>query len=205
MSTVDELKALLAKRFRHDLDELKQNKIRVIAIGVCFVMLVAFKLSDDENGEEINVDAPPVTKDLPVQKLPAKVPAQMPASLDGVKIVLGATNDELFIGDPFATPPKPKPPPKVEPPKVELPTIPPPQPLEPPQTPPPTKVEPKEKIVLTGTAISGTNKTAMFLRDKKNVFLYVGDEIGGRIIADITPDFVIFTDGKRLYLQKELN
>jgi len=160
--------------------------------------------NDGSDGEEIALDAPPATKDLPVQKLPAKVPAQVPEAPEGVKIVLGANSDELFVGDPFASPPKPKPAPKVEPPpKVELPPIPPPQPIQqPPQTQP---TAPKEKIVLTGTAISGTNKTAMFLRDKETVFLTVGDEIGGRIISDVGVDFVTFTDGKRLYLQKELN
>ena len=198
---MDELKDKLAEWFRRDLDELKQNKVRVIALGVCFVMLVAFWLSNDgSDGEEIALDAPPATKDLPVQKLPAKVPAQVPEAPEGVKIVLGANSDELFVGDPFASPPKPKPAPKVEPPpKIELPPIPPSQPI---QTQP---TAPKEKIVLTGTAISATNKTAMFLRDKKTEFLTVGDEIGGRIISDIAPDFVTFKDGTRLYLQKELN
>ena len=197
---MDELKDKLAEWFRRDLDELKQNKVRVIALGVCFVMLVAFWLTDDGSDvEEIDVDAPPVTKDLPVQKLPAKVPAQTPEAPDGVKIVLGANSDTLYVGDPFAAPPKPK----VEPPpKVTLPPIPPSQPIQPPQ---PQPTAPTERIILTGTAISGTKKTAMFLRGKETVFLSVGDEIGGRIISDVAPDFVTFADGKRLYLQKELN
>ena len=121
----------------------------------------------------------------------------MPESPDGVKIVLGATSDELFIGDPFQgkeKPPLPK--------KVELPTIPPPQSIQPQ---PPPKVEPKEKIFLTGTAVSGDNKIAMFLRGKENFFGTIGDEVGGRIISDITPDFVIFADGKRVYIQKGLD
>ncbi|MBR1805415.1 MAG: hypothetical protein IJ774_03405 [Selenomonadaceae bacterium] len=198
---MNELKTWLAERFRRDFDELKQNKIRVIALAVCGVLGIAFILTDDGSDvEEIDLDSPPLTKDLPVQKLPAKVPAKTPESLDGVKIVLGANSEPLYVGDPFAVPPKPKPAPKVEPPpKIELPPIPSPQ-IQPSQ---PTA--PKEKIVLTGTAISGTNKTAMFLRDKKTEFLTVGDEIGGRIISDITPDFVTFNDGTRLYLQKELN
>ena len=198
MSTVDELKAWLAERFRGDLDELKQNKVRVIAIAVLLVMLVAFKLTDDGSDvEEIDVDTPPVTKDLPVQKLPAKT-AQVPEAPDGVKIVLGANSDTLYVGDPFAVPPKPK----VEPPpKVNLPPIPPPQPIQPPQ---PQPTAPKERIILTGTAISGEVKTAMFLRDKETLFLTVGEEIGGKKILDITPDFVIFEDGERVFIQREL-
>ena len=199
---MNELKDKLAEWFRRDLNELKKDKVRVIATVVFLVILVAFKLTDDgPDVEEIDLDSPPLTKDLPVQKLPAKVPAQTPESLDGVKIVLGANSEPLYVGDPFAAPPKPKPAPKVEPPpKIELPPIPSPQ-----IQPPPQPSAPKEKIVLTGTAISGTNKTAMFLRDKKTEFLTVGDEIGGRIISDITPEFVTFNDGTRLYLQKELN
>ena len=127
-------------------------------------------------------------------------PAKVPETIDGVKIVLGANNEQLFVADPFAGIEKPKP----EPPKVELPKIPPPsQPVQPPQVQP--KVEPKEKIILTGTAISGDNKTAMFLRGKQTIFVTVGEEVGGRIISDISPDFVTFADGTRLYLQKELN
>ena len=64
--------------------------------------------------------------------------------------------------------------------------------------PPPQLVEqpkPKEKIILTGTAISGESKTAMFLRGKETLFLTIGDEIGGRKISDITRDAVIFADG----------
>ena len=199
---MNELKDKLAEWFRRDFDELKKDKVRVIAVAVFLVILVAFKLTDDgPDVEEIDLDSPPLTKDLPVQKLPAKVPAQKPESLDGVKIVLGANSEPLYVGDPFAAPPKPKPAPKVEPPpKIELPPIPSPQIQLPPQP-----SAPKEKIVLTGTAISATNKTAMFLRDKKTEFLTVGEEIGGRIISDITPEFVTFKDGTRLYLQKELN
>ena len=194
----DELKAKIMEYLRRDLDELKQNKVRVIALGVCLLLLIFVWLSDDGgNVEEIDLsDATPVTKDLPVQKLPAKVPEKMPEALDGVKIVIGANVDELFINDPFAAPPKPKPePPK----KIELPPIPP--PAQPIQQPPP-KVEPKEKLTLTGTAISGDNKTAMFLRGKQTVFLTVGDEIDGRIISEITPDSVTFADGLRIYIQR---
>ena len=202
----DELKELFEKFLRRELAELRQNKTRTIALAVTFVAVTILYLSlNDDGGEEINLnDAPPVTKDLPVQKLhDKKISAQVPESPDGVKIVLGATTDELFIGDPFQGKEKP-PPPK----KVELPPIPPPSPIQPSPQPiqqPPTKVEPKEKIFLTGTAVSGDNKTAMFLRGGKNFFRSVGEEVDGRIISDITPDFVTFTDGMRVFITKELN
>lgn len=202
----DELKEKLMEFLRRDLDELRKHKYRTIAMAV--VVLVGLIYSwkpEGTNVEEIDLsDTPPVTKDLPVQKLPdKKIPAQISETIDGVKIVLGANSEQLFIGDPFAgvEKPKPPPPPKVEPQKTELPKIPPPSQI--PQ--PPPKVEPKEKIILTGTAISGDNKTAMFLRGKQTEFLTVGEEIGGRIISDITPEFVTFTDGGRVNLQKELN
>ncbi len=185
----DELKKIL----QHELDELKQNKIRVIALGVCFVVVLIFWISeDDSGGEEIILnDEPPLTKDLPVKPLPVD------KSSDGVKIVLGANADELFIGDPFAGEEKPKPPPKpVVAPVPPIVIQPPPQLVEQPK--------PKEKIILTGTAISGESKTAMFLRGKETLFLKVGEEIGGKVISDISVDFVAFEDGQRVYLQKEL-
>lgn len=188
----------LKKFLQSELNELKENKIRATALGVCFIVVLFFWISDDSSdGEEIilNEKPPPITKDLPVKVLPVE------KNPDGVTIVLGANADELFIGDPFAGEEKPKPatsPPKatVEPaPPVVI--QPPPQPVQPVE-------KPKEKIILTGTAISGDNKAAMFLRGKETLFLTIGEEVGGKKISDISPDFVTFEDGKRVYLQKEL-
>lgn len=97
---------------RHELEELKQNKVRAIALGVCFVVLLIFWATDeDSGGEEIALDdEPPLTKDLPVKVLPVE------KSPDGVTLVIGANADELFIGDPFAGDDKPKPPSKTIPP-----------------------------------------------------------------------------------------
>ena len=179
---------------RHELDELKQNKVRAIALGVCFVVLLIFWATDDSSGgEEIILDEPPLTKDLPVKVLPVE------KSPDGVTLVLGANADELFIGDPFAGEDKPEPPSQVTPPHVPSILIQPP-PVEQPKQP----KQPKERIILTGTAISGEVKTAMFLRDKETLFLTVGEEIGGKKISDISAEFVTFEDGQRVYLQKEL-
>ena len=178
---------------RHELEELKQNKVRAIALGVCFVVLLIFWATDeDSGGEEIALDEPPpLTKDLPVKVLPVE------KSPDGVTLVLGANADELFIGDPFAGEDKPKPPSKINPPPVPPIVIQPPQPI--------AQIEqPRERIILTGTAISGEVKTAMFLRGKETLFLTVGEEVGGKKISDITAEFVAFEDGQRIYLQKEL-
>ena len=188
----DELKKILQR----ELDELKQNKIRAIALGVCFIVLLIFWATDDSSdGEEINLnapttaDTPPATKDLPVKVLPVE------KNSDGVTLVLGANADQLFIGDPFAGKEKPKPPPKFE--------LPPPIMIQPP---PPIPEQPKaqEKIILTGTAISGAKKTAMFLRDKETLFLTIGEEVGGKIISDISQDFVTFEGGEKIFIQREL-
>ncbi|MBD3879552.1 MAG: hypothetical protein SR1Q5_07705 [Quinella sp. 1Q5] len=179
---------------RHELDELKQNKVRAIALGVCFVVLLIFWATDDSSsGEEIILDdKPPLTKDLPVRVLPVE------KSSNGVTLVLGANADELLIGDPFAGEDKPKPQPKT----VVAPV--PPTVIQPPPPPVAQPQQPKERIILTGTAISGEVKTAMFLRDKETLFLTVGEEIGGKKISDISAEFVTFEDGQRVYLQKEL-
>ena len=183
----DKLKEFL----RGELEELKQNKIRVAAIGVCLVVLIGVWLTDDTSGgEEVDlskttVDKPPTTKDVPAKPSPA------PINVDGVTPVLGAVADPLIIADPFAGIDKPKPPPKpVAPVNFQL---------------PPTIPQPsQEKITLTGTAL-GEVKTAMFLRGNKTIFLTIGDELNGRRIVDITADFVAFDDGSRVFMQKDVN
>lgn len=187
---------------QHELDEIKQNKVRVIFVGVCFIVVLILWLTDGSSDDEeiiLNepttpVETPPATKDLPVKILPVE------KSSDGVRLVLGANADELFIGDPFAVKEKPEPPPKVATPPV------PPIVIKPPPTQPPVqpKPQPQEKIILTGTALSGDKKIAMFLREKETLFLSIGDEIGGKKISDINPDFVILEDDVRVFIQKEL-
>ena len=182
----DELKKFLSR----ELDELKRNKIRVVALGICVVILLIVWLIDNTSrGEEIALNEPtpaPPTSDLPVKPLSAV------KSVDGVTTVLGADASPLIVADPFAGAQKPKPAPKVVAPN--LPTIPNPKPQ------PPTP-KPQESITLTGTALSGTSKTAMFLRGKETLFLTIGDEIGGRKISDITADAVIFADGSIMIIE----
>ena len=115
----DELKKILAR----ELDELKQNKIRVVALAACLVVLLIFWVADnDSDGEEIILtEEPPITKDFPVKVLPPQ------KSSDGVKIVLGANADVLFIGDPFTVEeeeiPEPPPQPQPEIPAAPVPVI----------------------------------------------------------------------------------
>lgn len=180
----DEFKKWLSR----ELEEIKRDKFRIIALVIFVIVAVLFWLADDmSRGEELalnepTISAPPATKDLPVKNLPAV------QSVDGVTIVLGADAKPLLIADPFAGAEKPKP--------VTKTVAPPPIVLQPPEIP-----KPQESIVLTGTAISGENKTAMFLRGKETIFLTVGDEIDGKKISDITSDFVRFADGSILTIK----
>lgn len=194
----DELKKFLSR----ELDELKQNKIRAIGLVVCLVVaVILWTVDDSSGGEEIVLDEkPPVTKDLPVKVLPVE------KSPDGVTIVLGANADALLIADPFAGDEKPKPPskPQISQPKQPLPAIPSPVAIQPPPAPPQIE-QPREQFILTGTAISGNKKTAMFLRDNETLFKTIGDELNGRRIVDITPDFVTLDNNERIYLQRGLN
>lgn len=187
----DELKKFLSR----ELDEIKQNKIRAVAVIVCSIVAIIFWIVDDSSsGEEIILnDAPPVTKDLPVKILPVE------KSPDGVTIVLGANADALLIADPFTGEEKPQPPSKPQTqPQPPLPAIPPPESIQP----PPPKIEkPREQLILTGTAISGNNKIAMILRGNETLFKTIGDEIDGKKIVDITPDFVTFDNGERIYFK----
>ena len=193
---LDELKKFLQR----ELDEIKQNKFRAIGIAACFIVALIFWIVDDSSGgEEIILDeptpiadAPPATKDFPVVSLPEE------KSSEGVTLVLGANADPIFIGDPFVGAEKPKPLPQ-PPPKITMPPAPPIVIQPPPKISEPPK--PQEKFILTGTAISGTNKIAMFLRGKETLFLTIGEEIGGKKISDITPDFVTFADGEVLTIR----
>ena len=180
----DELK----KIFDRELDELKRNKIRVTALFICAAVLLIFWIgSDSSDGEKISLSEPtpvdvPATRDLPAKPL---LVAKNP---EGFTPVAGAVADDLFVDDPFATSEKSKPPPTPNAPPI---------PIHPPVNP-----KPSEKILLTGTAISGDVKTAMFLIGKKTLFLTIGDEIGGKTISDISPDCVTFADGVRIFVEK---
>jgi len=191
---LDELKKFLSR----ELDELKQNKIRAIALVACLIVAIIFWTIDDSSGGEeiVLTEKPPVTKDLPVKVLPVE------KSPDGVTIVLGANADALLIADPFAGEEKTQPPPKPQSPphKPPLPAIPSPVVIQPPE--PPQIEQPREQFILTGTAISGNNKVAMFLRGNETLFKTIGDELDGRRIVDITPDFVTLDNNERIYLQR---
>lgn len=185
----DELKKFL----NDEIQELKRNKIRTAAIGVCLIFLIGIWIADYiSSSEEIDlsdsadstVKSPPDTKDMPKKPLP------VPITVDGVTPVLGAVADPLIIADPFAGQENFKPSQKIiEPVTIQQSQIP-----QPPQ----------EKITLTGVAL-GVNKTAMFKRDNETIFLTIGDELNGRKIVDITADFVTFADGSRLFVQKDVN
>lgn len=180
----DELKNFLSR----ELEELRQHKVRAIAIVVCLVAVIIFWATDDSSsGEKISINEPPTktpaTKDLPAKPLPVE------KNPDGVTLVLGANAKPLTVADPFAGEEKPKPPTKSVAPVI-------PNMIQPPIP------QPKEKIVLTGVAL-GSNKIAMFLRGKEKIFRTLGDEVDGKKIVDIKTDFVSFADGSRMYVEKE--
>lgn len=185
----DELKKFLSR----ELEELRQNKIRAGALVACVVFLLIYCVMDDSpRNEEISLNEPtaptetasPVTKDLPAKPLPVT------KNSDGVTLVMGANADALTVADPFAGEDKPTPAPPT---KISAPVAP--IGIKPPPIPKP------QEIILTGTAISGERKTAMFLRGKETIFLSIGEQLDGRQIVDITADFVTFADGSRIYVQ----
>ena len=199
----------LKKFLQSEVDELKQNKIRAIALGVCFFVVVVIWAGENfSRGDEIALNDPPpvatvntppttATKDLPLTSLPAG------NNLDGVTELIGANTEPLNVTDPFAAEEKSEPKPTAPPATVE--PIPPAQIQPLPAAPPaPTPPKPREQIILIGTAISGTDKTAMLQLGKQTMFFSVGDVIDGRRIIDIGTDFVTLDDGETLRLQKEL-
>ncbi|MCR5834630.1 MAG: hypothetical protein K6G55_08310 [Selenomonadaceae bacterium] len=203
----DKLKEYLT----NELNELKEHKARAIVMVVCVIfLLVILTTEDSSGGEDIDLNAPPkieqtqtVTENKPAQTVPKPATKDLPVKPlateklpRDVKLVLGANAERLTISNPFIGEEKPKPESKTvptnstAPPSVTM--------IQPPIIP-----KSKEKVMLTGVAIGGI-KTAMFLRGNETIFLTIGDEINGRQIADITADFVLFTDNSRVYMQREL-
>lgn len=184
---------------KSQLDEIRQNKLRIGLLTVIFLGTIIFAAVDFESGEEIKLDEP--KKNLPAtENLPAK---NIPVTSEKVKAVIGADVEEVYIHDPFYNPAPPAK--KVEVPvKVEEKVLP---PVEPVIVPQPVKEEPKppeEKFILKATAL-GETKTALIekiVEDKvETLFLTIGDKIGDKTISEIENNFIKFDDDSTMMIE----
>ena len=186
---------------KSQLEEIRQNKLRIGLLTIIFLGTIIFATSNFDNGEEIQLDEP--KKNLPAtENLPAK---NISVTSEKVKAVIGANVEEIYIHDPFYNPATTVK--KVEevPVKVEekvLPTVKPvivPQPVK--EVPKP----PEEKFILKATAL-GEIKTALIekiVEDKsETLFLKIGDKVGDKTISEIENDFIKFDDDSIMMIEK---
>ena len=202
----------LIKNFlEREREEIVQHKARFGAMIVCAFFAIVFFVSDfgeeeeiistepvpvEETSEPVEVEkksAPKVQKISEVQKVPES----------NVTAVLGANSEFLFVKDPFNIA-------EVE--EVEevaeveenisaenisAQTF---QPAPQNNSPPPTS---EEKFVLSGTAISDNQRTALVqhYKDKKfvgTIILQVGDTLKGKKVIAIAEDFVTLEGGEKI-------
>ena len=179
---------MFEKFLKNEIEELRQNKIRLIGLGICLIFAIGFALWNYfDTGEEIILNENPATegKKSSVQKVTS----------EKITKVIGANSDILFVKNPFYVE-KIVEEQKIEPIKIEKKII------------EPEKVEKipevEEKFILLGTAITTEEKSALIQHKinsaTENLFLTIGDEIGGKKIIDIAEDFLILEDGEKLYL-----
>lgn len=174
--------------FKSQLEELRKNKFRVGLLAIILLGLIIYSVSDFDKGEEITLDEP--QKNSAVEE-PVKVTT---VTDEKVKPVIGANVDEIFIHDPFYNPA----------PKVEEKILP---PAEPVIIAPPVVEEPKPpeiKFSLQGVAL-GDEKTAIVKKIESGkveiLFVTVGDNLNGKIIVDMSDDFIIWDNGDKLYIE----
>ena len=194
--------------WQKDLKEIKENPARFAALIFCFVVAAILLLTDENSaGEEINlaenpapVETPAPAENLPADKKVVAIKNAATANADkNIAVVLGANSDELYIFDPFKSPPKEN----VQPPPPEIPPV-----II--QPPPAAQVPaaPNFKFILRGTVIVGDKKSALIQKiipneknsGDENLIFEIGDSLNGKKILDINQESVTFEGGEILYL-----
>ena len=182
--------------FKSQLEEIRENKLRFGLLLICCIVTIIYAFADSfDSGEKINLDTPQKVAQVesPVKNI-SSTSEKVTITSDKFKAVIGANADEVFIHDPFKNP---------TPAKVE--EISP--PVEPLIIPPPAVEVPKppeDKFILRGTALAD-NKTAMVEKISNGktemLFLQIGEKINGKVIVNITQDFITLDDGNNLYIE----
>ena len=203
-------KQQLREFYDRELNEIKQNKARFGLIIASLIISLALFLLADEDTESKNIsdsEAPTVVSTAKEEVAINNKAAEKASKLTTITGLEKAAEGVEII-NPFKVDTKQNPNDTAKTPKTPpaVPIFEPPQPVK--------TQEPKEKVILIlkGTAISGNKKMAIIQRSISNkndkdksesLILNIGDEVDGRMIIEINKDFVMFDDGKRLYVQKD--
>ena len=180
---------------KSQLDEIRQNKLRVGLLTLILLSTLIYATTNFDTGEEIKLDEP--AENVPVKNI-------SPTN-EKVKAVIGASNEDFYIYDPFQNPNPPAE--KIEevPVKVEENILPPAEPViveKVEETPKP----PEEKFILRGTALSDEKSALVekIVAGKTEIlFLKIGDKINGKVISDIDKNFIKFDDDSTLIIEME--
>lgn len=179
--------------FKAQLDEIRQNKLRIGLLTIIFLGTIIFWTMNFESGEEIKLDEP--AKNLS--------PKNISVTSEKVKAVIGADVEEVYIHDPFYNPTPPAK--KVEvPAKVEEKVLPKVEPVIVPQPVKEVLKPPEEKFILKATAL-GETKTALVKKivngKVETLFMKIGDKVGDKTISEIDRDFIKFDDDSVMIIE----
>ncbi len=186
-----------------ELEEIKKSKFRVAGLILCVILLIVFFPEENSGGEEISVNKSPESREISEKISTDKKNVIRTKSDEKIKPVIGANPENLSIANPFEVATKISKTP-AEIPKTERVGEP-----ENFKSPPPSE-EISAQMYLTGTAISGTDKFAIIkkvtfagnkISSEKNFNVSVGENFEGRIVADIGTNFILFSDGTKLYIE----
>lgn len=219
-----DLKDFFRVFWQNELEEIKKNKIRVVALIIFSLAATFFMLSDEEEQQIILEDNPKIEQVEKNEKVSSSKnvitvrkdnsESEPESKEKNISVVIGANSDELYIGDPFAIEEEvevamkkevteiPATPPQLP----QLPQIPdqlPPIPLQIPVLPEISSAS-AEDFILTGTAI-GVNKNAIVKKistiqgktQEEEIIVEIGDYVQGRQIVDITDESLIFKDNEK--------
>ena len=198
---IKHIKDIFSKYFHLDFEKMKKNKfsgaeVLVVLFFILFVVMSNFL----DDGEEEILQLPQPVQTIQQKNEPKEIFKKK--SDENITPIIGANSQELLLQNPFKITQKKiikqTPPETVSTPQVIF------------QPPLPNALQLKETFLLKGTAIGGSNKTALFQKkvaDNKSstdLFLSVGETIQGRRIVDITQNGVKFDNGEFLTLQGEI-
>lgn len=201
----------IKKFWQREKEEIEKNKFRIGAIIFFAFVAIIFSISDFGKSEEIILSETPQVEEKNSQ--PAEVKkisevaeeknsAVQKISDENIISVVGANSEPLLVGNPFLTY-------EVE--KIfeveEDKKIPAAENISPQivitQTEPKKIFTVEEKFILSGTAISGNNRTALVQHYRgKNfegtIILQVGDTLKGKKVIEITDDNLTLEDGEKI-------
>ena len=202
---------LIKKFWQREQEEIEKNKFRIAAMIFLAVVAIIFSASDFDKSEEIILSETPQVEEKNSQPAEDKKISEVAeeknsavqkVSDENIIAVVGANSEPLFVGDPFLTSEveeisgveEDKKIPAAE--NISPPTV-----LKSPVSQKNSAVE--ETFILSGTAVSDNQRTALVRRYKgKNfegtIILQVGDALKGKKVVEITENNLILEDGEKI-------